>query len=105
MRLKDTVRRPQQSFQEFLSPERVKDILDEFDYVKSDGRISEFKDVVNHNGHHLVFIRRAERPDLLLQEGGIIHGYRPEWIILDFTDSAKRVNISSVSISVPLEKK
>ncbi|MDP8237674.1 MAG: hypothetical protein P9X24_01170, partial [Candidatus Hatepunaea meridiana] len=35
--------------------------------------------------------------------GGIIHGYRPEWIILDFTDGAKRVDISSVSVSVPLE--
>ena len=58
---------------------------------------------MNHDEHQLVFIRRAERPDLVLRKGGIIHGYRPEWIILDFADSAKRVDISSVSVSVPLE--
>jgi len=39
----------------------------------------------------------------VLRRGGVVHGYRPEWIILDFTDGAKRVNISSVSVSVPLE--
>jgi len=33
----------------------------------------------------------------------VVHGYRPEWIILDFTEDAKRVNISSISVSVPLE--
>ncbi len=103
MKLKDKVRRPQRSFQEFLLPETVQGILEGFDKVKGDGRTSEFKSVVNHNEHHLVFIRRAERPDLVLRKGGIVHGYRPEWIILDFADSAKRVDISSVSVSVPLE--
>jgi len=103
MKLKDTVRRPQRSFQEFLLPETVQGILEGFDKAKGDGRTSEFKNVVNHNGHNLVFIRRAERPDLVLRKGGIVHGYRPEWIILDFADSAKRVDISSVSVSVPLE--
>ena len=103
MRLKDTVRRPQHGFQEFLHPETVQEIFEGFDKAKGDGRTSEFKSVVNDNGHHLVFIRRAEHPDLVLREGGIVHGYRPEWIILDFADNAKRVDISSVSVSVPLE--
>ena len=103
MRLKDTVRRPQLSFQEFLLPETAQEILSGFDKAKGDGRTSEFKNIVNNNGHNLVFIRRAERPDLVLRKDGIVHGYRPEWIILDFADGAKSVDISSVSVSVPLE--
>lgn len=103
MKLKDMVRRPRRNFEEFLQPETVKEILDAFDRAKGDGRTSEFKNVVIHNGHHLVFIRRAERPDLVLRADGVVHGYRPEWIILDFADGAKRVNISSVSVSIPLE--
>ncbi len=103
MKLKEKARRPRESFQDFLRPKTVKGILAGFDKAKGDGRTSEFKDVVIHDGHHLVFIRRAERPDLILRAGGVVHGFRPEWIILDFADGAKRVNISSVSVSVPLE--
>ena len=103
MILKGKVRHPQQAFKDFLAPKTVKNILASFDKAKGDGRISDFKDVIAYDDHHLVFIRRAERPDLLLHAGGVVHGYRPEWIILDFADGAKRVNISSVSVSVPLE--
>lgn len=67
MKLKDMVRRPRRNFEEFLQPETVREILDAFDKAKGDGRTSEFKNVVIHNGHHLVFIRRAERPDLVLR--------------------------------------
>jgi len=103
MILKGKARRPKETFQEFLKPKTVKSILASFDKAKGDGRISEFKDVVVYDNHYLVFIRRAERPDLILRASGVVHGYRPEWIILDFADGAKRVNISSVSVSVPLE--
>ena len=103
MRLRDTVRRPRLSFAEFLQPDTAKEVLNGFDEARGDGRDGEFKNVVVHDGHCLVFIRRAERPDLVLRRGGVVHGYRPEWIILDFTDGAKRVNISSVSVSIPLE--
>jgi hypothetical protein len=103
MKLKERVRQPKKSFQNFLTPKTVKRILSGFDKSKGDGRTSEFKDVVIHDGHYLVFIRRAERPDLILRAGGVVHGHRPEWIILDFTNGAKRVSISSVSVSVPLE--
>jgi hypothetical protein len=103
MKLKEKTRRPKESFQDFLVPKTVKGILAGFDKSKGDGRTSELKDVVVYDGHYLVFIRRAERPDLILRAGGVVHGHRPEWIILDFTDGAKRVNISSMSVSVPLE--
>lgn len=103
MKLKEKARRPKESFQDFLVPKTVKGILAGFDKSKGDGRTSELKDVVVYDGHYLVFIRRAERPDLILRAGGVVHGHRPEWKILDFTNGAKRVSISSVSVSVPLE--
>ena len=103
MTLSESTRKPQQSLGEFLKPGAVRKILEAFDKSKRDGRTSEFKDVVKHDSRYFVFIRRAERPDLVLREGRIVHGYRPEWIILDFEDGAKRVNISSVSIGVPLQ--
>jgi len=103
MRLRKPVRRPRQALKAFLQPDAVRGILAAFDKAKADGRTSELKDVVVHDGRHLVFIRRAERPDHILHAGQMVHGYRPEWIILDFTEDAKRVNISSVSVSVPLE--
>ena len=59
--------------------------------------------MIPHDGRFLVFIRRAERPDHILGSEGVVHGYRPEWIILDFEEGAKRVRISSISVSVPLE--
>ena len=103
MRLRESVRRPKKALRDFLQLDAVQDILVAFDKAKGDGRTSELKDVVVHDGRHLVFIRRAERPDHILHAGQMVHGYRPEWIILDFTEDAKRVNISSVSVSVPLE--
>lgn len=103
MRLKQNPRRPKEPLQAFLQPATVEGIVKDFDKAKGDGRQGEFKSVVVHDGHCLVFIRRAERPDLVLKAGGVVHGYRPEWIILDFADGAKQVNISSTSVSVPLE--
>ncbi len=103
MKLWETTRRPNESFDEFLRPDTVKGTLADFDATARDGRRSEFKEVVTHGDSQQVFICRAERPDLILRSGGVVHGHRPEWIILDFQDGAKRVNISSVSVSVPLE--
>lgn len=104
MKLQDTIRHPQQAFKEFLQFEPVKAILAEFDRERADGLSSKVKDVITHDERHLVFIRRANRPLCVVQEAGaMFHGYKPEWIILDFEESAKRVNISSDSVSIPLE--
>ncbi|MBI5725839.1 MAG: hypothetical protein HZA50_17900 [Planctomycetes bacterium] len=103
MKLKETVRRPVGSFMEFLTKDVVKHILTEFDRDKNDGRTSEFKNIVPHAGHHLLFIRREEQRSVLLKSRHAIHGFRPEWIILNFRDNGKGVDISSLSMSVPLE--
>jgi len=103
MALKQKVRQPDKSFEEFLKPKQANQILEAFDKQQRDLRQSQLKNIVRHNHHHLVFIRRPERHQYIIREGRIAHGHRVEWIILDFADNARRVNISSNSNEVPLQ--
>lgn len=103
MRMKDGPRRPKERLADFLSARLVEDVLGRFDKSKADGRTSEFKNIMVDGDNHLVFIRRCERPSLIMQGHDILHGYRPEWIVLVFFDGAKRVNISSLSVEDSLE--
>lgn len=103
MALKQKVRQPDTPFERFLTPKRAAQILKDFDRQRRDRRESQFKNIVRHHHHHLVFIRRPEREQYILREGRIHHGHRVEWIILDFAENAKRVNISSNSNEVPLQ--
>lgn len=103
MALKQKTRQPGTSFETFLTQKQAKQILEAFDKQRRDQRQSQLKNVFRHNHHHLVFIRRPERPQHIISDGQIRHGHRVEWIILDFADNAKRVNISSDSNEVPLQ--
>jgi hypothetical protein len=104
MKLKGHARRPEnETFKEFLTPQVVERALAQFDTDRGDGRSSEFKNIVPHADHHLVFIRREERRTLVLKSHTAIHGFNPEWIVLDFREDGKGVDISSLSMSVPLE--
>ncbi|OHC75214.1 MAG: hypothetical protein A3G18_06660 [Rhodospirillales bacterium RIFCSPLOWO2_12_FULL_58_28] len=91
------------SLGEFLTQTSLASHLARFDKTKNDGRISQMKSIIPRDGRYLVFIRRSERRDMLLQSTTVIHGFAPEWIILDFQEGAAKVNISSKSVSVPLE--
>lgn len=104
MKLAGHARKPSKPLDEYLNPPAVKKVLADFDKARRDGLTSELKDVITHDGRNLVYVRRANRPDHLVKRtGGVIHGYKSEWIILDFEDGGKRVNISSESVDVPLE--
>jgi len=103
MALKQKVRQPKTSFEDFLQPEKATEVIKAVDQSKRDHRPSQLKNIVRHSHHHLAFIRRPERPQHIIRDGNIQHGYRAEWIILDFADNARRVNISSDSVEVPLE--
>lgn len=103
MALKQKVRQPDTSFEQFLQRKKVQQVLEAFDRQKRDQRQSQLKNVIRHHHHHLVFIRRPERQQYILRDGRIQHGHRVEWIILDFADNARRVNISSDSNEVPLQ--
>ncbi|HEY8504557.1 MAG TPA: hypothetical protein VIL46_08235 [Gemmataceae bacterium] len=102
MELDQNLRRPRQPLEEFLAADRVETLLGDCDGEAGDGRVSELRGLVLREGHHMVFVRRPERPERVLRERAVVHGYRPEWIVLDFFDGAKRVNIASVSVGVPL---
>jgi hypothetical protein len=104
MKIKGNVRRPEKvSFVDFLTQKVVEQILAAYDREKNDGRGSEFKNIVPHGQHHLLFIRREEQRSMLLRSQHAVHGFKPEWIVLDFRDNGKGVDISSLSMSVPLE--
>lgn len=103
MKLKGRARKPKKSFREFLTSAVLKRLLAEFDARRDDGRASELMNIVPDTDHPVAFIRREEQRSMLLRSSRAVHGFKPEWIILDFRDNAKRVDISSHSISVPLE--
>ena len=103
MRLLQNVRRPAQSFAEFLVPETVTGILRSLDEDQPPSQRSELRAILADDGRHRVFIRRPQRPGKLLERRGIRHGYRPEWIILEFLEGGRRVHIASRSVRKPLE--
>lgn len=104
MEMSTQARKPaDRTFEDYLRSDDVRGALRQADSSLADGHTSEFRDVIELNGRLLVFVRRAERPEHIVHENKIIHGHRPEWIILDFEDGAKRVNIASRSIAESLE--
>lgn len=103
MKMKDGPRRPKQQLTDYLKRQAVEQLLAAFDESKADGRTSSFKNIIITDDHCHVFIRRCEKPSLILQGSDVVHGHRPEWIVLQFFDGAKRVNISSLSVSDSLE--
>lgn len=105
MELTTRARRPESSLAEVLEPDRLAGILRAYDKRKDDGRWSDLKEVVAADGRFFVFIRRPHRRDYIYTADGgpVIHGFHPEWIVLDFEEGGKRVKISSRSDSVPLE--
>ncbi|MCA9055119.1 MAG: hypothetical protein KDA75_14860, partial [Planctomycetaceae bacterium] len=103
MVMKQTRRRPNQPLEEFLTTGNVTPLLAAFDESAGDGRKGELMNIMPHDGHQLVFVRRCFRPSFLLRGSEVVHGHEPEWIVLDFFDGAKRVNICSTSVTESLE--
>lgn len=103
MKMKHGSRRPSRPLIDFLTHDGLQEILARFDKSRRDGRASELKNILHDGDQDMVFIRRCERPSLILQGHTVLHGYRPEWIVLVFFDGAKRVNISSLSVDASLE--
>ena len=103
MVMKQTCRRPEQPLEQFLTTENVTPILAKFDESAGDGRTGELMNIMPHDGHMLVFVRRCLRPSFLIRGNEGVHGHESEWIVLDFFDGAKRVNICSTSVTESLE--
>lgn len=104
MELTQPTRKVGTPLKDFLTPEKVKSCLARFDAVKNDGLATVLRDIIEYGDRMLVFIRRADRPRVIVDRSGtVLPGYAPEWIILDFSANAKRVRIASHSNSIPLD--
>jgi hypothetical protein len=103
MRLTKRLKRPEAPLAEFLADPSIKAILADYDTKAADGRLSQFRSHIPYDGTDLVFIRRADKATFLMQGTAIVHGFAPEWIILDFRHGASRVNICSESTRPSLE--
>lgn len=104
MRLNGAGRKAKRALSDVLKPSALKAILAAADKVARDRRTTVFRGVLDRNGRLQLFMRRAERPDQIVRpQGGVIHGFKPEWIILDFEPDAKRVRIASRTGVVPIQ--
>lgn len=104
MRLRGGGRKAQRPLGNVLKPASIKSILGAADSAARDRRATVFRGLLERNGRVQLFLRRAERPDQMVRpQGGVIHGFKPEWIILDFEADGKRVRIASRTAFVPLQ--
>ena len=94
---------PKMTFLEFLTPEAVAGVLESYQRNCRDGSVSELQAIWMREGRPYVFIRRTERPDHIHDGRHIVHGYRAEWIVLDFSSDGDQVNIASTSVDEPRE--
>ena len=103
MVLAELPRRGPQRFAEYITGPATAEVLADYDRQDPDGRVSELRGMLDDGESTLLFIRRPERRDLIIQGTTILHGFSPEWIILDFHEAATRVNIASKSVVPSLE--
>ncbi|MFQ5479354.1 MAG: hypothetical protein ACE5FN_12185 [Leptospirillia bacterium] len=94
---------PSKALGDYLKPEVLQGVLKAFDHDQGPGRRSELRDIIVRDDRHIVFVRRGERPGLIMQDRDVVHGFSMEWVVLDFDDDARHVNISSHSVSESLE--
>ncbi len=94
---------PKTPFLKFLTPEAVAHALEAYQRQRRDGSVSELQAIWMREGRPYVFVRRTERPDHIHDGRHIVHGYRAEWIVLDFSPDGDQVNIASTSVEEPRE--
>lgn len=99
--LQKTPRQPNILFQDFISDEIIQQILD--DIKLSDDSQNQLQGIFRHQNRLYVLIRKASDIDLLLNSNKVIHGHKPEWIILDFLMSGNQVDLSAKNIDQATE--
>lgn len=92
------------SFETFLSESTIQEILKQHDLSEGDNFESQFQAFFCHKDRIYLSIRRASRDeDLLMSSNKVIHGYKPNHIILDFSFSANQVNLYSKDMNQGLK--
>ncbi|WP_353277991.1 hypothetical protein [Wolbachia endosymbiont (group B) of Longitarsus flavicornis] len=82
------------SFKEFMSREAVEQIL------KDDDQLQGF---FHHQDRIYMFVRRGSDMDLLLNSNKVVHGHKPEWMILDFSLDGTQVNLCAKNTNKAVE--
>jgi hypothetical protein len=95
MRLPRPPRRPALRFKDFLASDEFLAVLRRFDADQRDRHTSEFQQVIEVQNAQVVFIRRPHQQRYVLTDSGVVHGFSPDQIVLDFRDEATRLNIAS----------
>ncbi|WP_395461639.1 hypothetical protein [Wolbachia endosymbiont (group A) of Therophilus tumidulus] len=96
--LKNPPRQRSTSFKDFLSNSVLQEILTHHDLSRDDGFISQFQGFFHHQDRIYLFTRRASDSDLILNSNQVVHGYKPDRIILDFSSNANQVNLCTKNI-------
>ncbi len=82
------------SFKEFMSREAVEQIL------KFENQLQGF---FHHQDRIYMFVRRRSDIDLLLNSNKVVHGHKPEWMILDFSLDGTKVNLCAKNTNKAVE--
>ncbi|WP_339048025.1 hypothetical protein [Candidatus Mesenet endosymbiont of Phosphuga atrata] len=101
--LKNPPRQKTATFKDFVSKEKVQQILKQHDLTENDNFESQFQGFFFYQNRIYVFIRRARDLDLILNSNQVVHGYKPDWIIIDFALNANQVNLCTKSINQGLK--
>ncbi|BET29058.1 MULTISPECIES: hypothetical protein [Wolbachia] len=101
--LQNSPRQMKTPFKNFISKEVTYRLLKEYDAEKDDGFETQLQGFFYHQNRIYVFIRRASDKDLLFNSNRIIHGYRPSWIILDFSLHGNQVNLCAKDFNESLK--
>ncbi|XGA08889.1 MAG: hypothetical protein U0X86_001224 [Wolbachia endosymbiont of Xenopsylla cheopis] len=87
------------AFKDFISQEIIAQILKEDDTRRNDGLKNQLQGLFYHQNRIYVFIRRASDFCFLLNSNKVVHGHKPEWMILDFSLTGTQVNIGAKNSS------
>ena len=86
-------RQQAKTFADFISSYPIAKILEQYDLNLGDGFESQLQDTFVHDSRIYLFIRRASDEDVLLSSDQLLHGHKPEWTIIDFSENGKQANI------------
>ncbi|WP_349967796.1 hypothetical protein [Wolbachia endosymbiont of Armadillidium arcangelii] len=97
--LKNPPRQKSTSFKNFLSESTIQEILKQHDLSENDSFESQFQELFYYQNSIYLFIRRASKDkDFVISLNKVIHGYKPDWIIFDFSSNANQVHLSTKNI-------
>jgi hypothetical protein len=96
MKLAQTPRRPKEgALLEFLRSDSLKKVLKDFDQNQQDDRRCTLRGVLERQGGFLVYIRRPHKEDQLLIEDRLRHGHKADWMVLEFREDGRFLNVAS----------